>query len=987
MPFSNLKKTVARVDVEDKPSGTAFLVARDRIVTALHVLAGRTQVNVVFVDWPNGERERVATLDWRHPAGHDLAILTLDRPCPADVHPIGWSPEPLSGNARWSTFGFPSEAHNGHALVDEAVKDPSQRIHEWGLAVLQLHTSTAAYSLGGFSGAPCTVADEIVGIVTHQLRRFSADAVATDESTPALHTLYALPVALLVDAGIPHAQSTPGMRSDHYTDTYVDILHKGLSSSTKHLIDRAVSLDGSTVTLSPVAERSTVDLLSSRVHYISGPSGRGKTSALQMIAKCALECTPRLISVFLDTAEGVQTIVTRIATSLRNVALSDLDESEVAKWLASGAAVIFVDDWQNLPARLSKQIETGIMSMPATTWVIAGTNSCSPLLNLTRYLPLSPYSDSERARALALGAPKYPKLLHDFDRSFQDLAREPVFLAQIIRFREISPSRKDLPWNLPVLMQSLFDALLFPRGLERRTRLDVALEVCRRMAGERGGFRAARVGALPEVQDQAQAAEIAMNLVDAGIWTKKPGALLDFQHEVWRTFFRAVTLADPGDSWSTPETIAAWVHHTDIEFLQQMLPFAAGLITDLDLQNSLFDTLLKRDISLYLQCLGTRASAQVLALEREWARQCLDQIHRGYFGLVEALAPSMKPRLEPWKFLRGEVPGTKPIIAGDMRDNLEYYLGFADAGGPDAILDPKAMWADTLPYAAKGGAAIHGAYPLNSGRDSGRLIAAHKVLSDVDALLERHLLPPVGWLARERLCILADNLSDLHGWREDVVRTVEDLRRWAEENQGDAKVTFIGSSSTLNDGVELDEVIALARQLISEGLGEAKLDDLLMPGFEPDVSLFDPKGVDKIVKRSVHVFTEAARAYRVLCEQHFPCAAQCFAFAQFPCSPTISIFVKNGRVIEHEVFWNIHSSWEVSPIVHVGRHDKMDVTRLDAVVRYCCARDERPYVDSVWEQGKGDFLFNSTLDPITGVVCRLLRGDIRRLRAKLPLGR
>lgn len=770
------------------------------------------------------------------------------------------------------------------------------------------------------------------------------------------------------------------------TSEYVRALLQNLSNSTSHLIDRTVTLDRSSVTLSPVLERSTLDLSNGNVYYISGYSGRGKTSALQMIARSALDRTPKRVPVFLDTAGGERTILVRITAAMRQVQSSVVDESSVGKLLASGEILVLVDDWHRLPTTLRKQIEDAIAMMHATTWVLAGTQSRSPLLPKCRYLPLLAYSDRERTMALALGAKRYPGLIDDFEPSLQDLAREPVFLAQLIRFRTVSPARKELPWNLPVLMQSLFDVLLSSRSSERPALLDVVSEVCRRMADEPGGFRNSRIASLIEVEGQTQAAEIAVDLVDAGIWTKQPGGLLDFQHEVWRTFFRAVTLADTGGPWSASESLKIWVQATDLEILRQMLPFATGLITRLELQNIFFDTLLRRDVSLYLQSLATRASARFSGDEREWAQQCLDQIHRGYFDLIEVLAPSMKPRLEPWKFLSDEAVGKKPIVAGDMRDHLEYYLGFAETGGPNAILDPKAIWADTLFYAAKGGAIVRGVYPLESSKDSGRMIAAKKVLSDIGDLLVQRLLPSVGWLARERFCVLIDKLSNLRMWRPDVMRTVDDVRQWAEkevEEHDGAKMTFMVSDpGDDDDGVELDEIIALVTQLRAEGLGEAKLVDLPLPGCEPDESALDPKVVERILQRAKRVFSEAARVYRSLCEHHFPCAKQSFGFAQFPCNAVIAIYLENGRVVDHELFWSIASSWEDSTIVHIDPVERMDVVRLDAANRYRCSLHGRPYIEPIWENGGADFLWNATLDPVTTVVCGLLGEDFRRLSRK-----
>lgn len=210
-----LKRTIARVELDGKPNGTAFLVDRKHVATALHVLDRRSTVDLVFVEWSGGDRKRVATRIWRHPA-YDLAILKLDRECPSGVQPLPWATTPATGD-RWSTFGFPAQVPDGHPLVDERINDPSLLIDDLELRILHLHTLQAHYDLGGFSGAPCAVDGAIVGVIADQLRRKPSGGTEQTVREPSLHTLYALPITLLARSGIvppkelrAHARSLQG---------------------------------------------------------------------------------------------------------------------------------------------------------------------------------------------------------------------------------------------------------------------------------------------------------------------------------------------------------------------------------------------------------------------------------------------------------------------------------------------------------------------------------------------------------------------------------------------------------------------------------------------------------------------------------------------------------------------------------------------------------------------------------------------------------
>jgi hypothetical protein len=198
-----LDSTVARVDLSDRPNGTAFLVNREHAVTALHVLDGYTAVRLFFSQWPR-DNHRDAVRCWRHPGGQDVAVLKLDRPAPGEINPLPRGDLPKAED-KWYSFGFPNG--NPHPFVAEKVEHPALRFTGLNGSFIQLNTAKAQEGLGGLSGAPCVVGGRIVGLVSFQLQRFSepeSDRAGEDNprsllqvSHPSLQTLYALPISLL----------------------------------------------------------------------------------------------------------------------------------------------------------------------------------------------------------------------------------------------------------------------------------------------------------------------------------------------------------------------------------------------------------------------------------------------------------------------------------------------------------------------------------------------------------------------------------------------------------------------------------------------------------------------------------------------------------------------------------------------------------------------------------------------------------------------
>jgi hypothetical protein len=187
--LQRLKRTVARVDIDGEPNGTAFLVDAERVVTALHVLRRRRHVTLKFLEWSGGREHppgavagrsagsaghsddgvRSATLIWLPDHGADLAMLELDRPCPPFVSALemGSLPPP---NSDWYSFGFPREATSGHTLADGIVRDPAALYESLDYRVLQLETPSAREWLSWSKPCPAMFAPTLQRFLTRSLR-------------------------------------------------------------------------------------------------------------------------------------------------------------------------------------------------------------------------------------------------------------------------------------------------------------------------------------------------------------------------------------------------------------------------------------------------------------------------------------------------------------------------------------------------------------------------------------------------------------------------------------------------------------------------------------------------------------------------------------------------------------------------------------------------------------------------------------------------
>jgi len=195
MSLDRLKRTTARVDIDGRQNGTAFLIDRNHVATALHVLNGRKQVDLVFPEWPIRARTRIGTLAWQDLDDLDIAILELNRECPADIDPMPWVTKPPSASDEWTSWGFPAKVLNGHTMKG-TVRDPRLHIERWNLRILQLETPDARDAISGMSGAPCMISGSLVGVLTHQLYRKLTEK-RKEIPQPSFNAVYALPISLL----------------------------------------------------------------------------------------------------------------------------------------------------------------------------------------------------------------------------------------------------------------------------------------------------------------------------------------------------------------------------------------------------------------------------------------------------------------------------------------------------------------------------------------------------------------------------------------------------------------------------------------------------------------------------------------------------------------------------------------------------------------------------------------------------------------------
>lgn len=259
-----LRNAVAKIEVlhggEVTSRGTGTLVARDLVLTALHVVGNRHSDPVEFLPgeirltFP--DHTTVATpVDGKCHAGHDWALLRCATPPAAVPIPLG---EVGESGGEWMTYGFPDAQPLDGMVQAGTVRNADARLG--GAPVYQLFSEEASAGQGapvrGLSGGPVLLDGALVGVLRYALMK---------EGQTVAGTLYACPALLAVEAceglipipdpchglpGLPHRPlpAEPYRFLSRYREEDAEIFF-GRNRSLRDVYEQVTSDDGAGVVL------------------------------------------------------------------------------------------------------------------------------------------------------------------------------------------------------------------------------------------------------------------------------------------------------------------------------------------------------------------------------------------------------------------------------------------------------------------------------------------------------------------------------------------------------------------------------------------------------------------------------------------------------------------------------------------------------------------------------------------------------------------
>jgi nucleoside phosphorylase len=696
---------------------------------------------------------------------------------------------------------------------------------------------------------------------------------------------------------------------------------------------------------------------------LSGPSGRGKTTALNLIAIAAATSKTARYPLFVRPV-GSSSIIELLRGSMNLP--EGTDDLSIQSWFEKTPTLILVDDWHLVAEGERLHFEHIVQSLPRAKCgiVIASAgNVSSPRiseLRQLRILPLTKVEQEQIVNEFLHNQHAFSHLRKELPPRLVDLFGEPVLLAKFLEMvRRTRTGGTKLPHDLPGVFRQLLVALMSIKHPDGPTRADEVTAVLAHLVRQDGPITLQHIATSIVICGVTRSASnFAEDLVSAGIWLRN-GSIYSFEHEIWNTYFLAVAM-QTDSAWRTPEHLAKWIEETPIPLLMQILPFASGLICDQILQRTLFDSLMRRDLELYLRCLRDRVEVTTLRTlsESERIKHVLTELYSGYINLIDLYVPALKPWLDPWCLGDGAEleRGEKVVLGGNAsKEALRFYWGFGLSGSPNVAVE-KLDLDDSPRHSPKKGWSVHGIWLGEDLReDSGRLVGARKLFDQIKKIVTKGQLPPVGWIGRERFRSLTKDL----GWGGFLGKDWEDCEvnsicDWTAENlakAGDSELIILagGEWHLTNSMSNLRELVTIGTLLVSDGLGKTSLKDLGLPG--PDLN---PRGgwfsksysQKQMFKRVKVLLASVIETYRALCEKYFNGLKDLLFFTQCPVRAVAHLLPDNQYSAACiDVWWEIVEDWKEAkkPIVRVGPQES-SFERLANKFQEDCSRLHRPYI-------------------------------------------
>ena len=285
-----------------------------------------------------------------------------------------------------------------------------------------------------------------------------------------------------------------------------------------------------------------------------------------------------------------------------------------------------------------------------------------------------------------------------------------------------------------------------------------------------------------------------------------------FSHKQFKEYFAAYYLTKKYDVNENRELYSSLMKN---EIWQEVMVFAAGLITNIDNQNTFLDMILGTNLKTYLNCVKYKSdlsdSYKKLSCE-EYAMRYLNTLYNSYTLLVESYFANIYKQFPPFKSKEESEENKKKVcLVGSMsedRKHLHFWFDWMDTNKETIQLydesDMPAAFKDLEKRAIRESRRIitQGVNLELSGLmgDSARQVALNITYDSIKKIIENYKLFESDYILYEKLCSQTKHIKLLKD------KSIAEISEWSTNHVKKAYESFDASNGATLAGIHYDRV-------------------------------------------------------------------------------------------------------------------------------------------------------------------------------------
>lgn len=319
---------------------------------------------------------------------------------------------------------------------------------------------------------------------------------------------------------------------------------------------------------------------------------------------------------------------------------------------------------------------------------------------------------------------------------------------------------------------------------------------------------------------------------------------------------------------------------------QEVMVFAAGLIDDIDEQNAFLDMILKINLKTYIACVKYKNDLSYLCQElsyEEYSKKYLDVLYQSYIGILESYFPNIKEKFEPFSSRDLETLKEKKVcLIGSLspdRKHLHYWFDWKDQREDSVQLisenDMPESYKDLEMRAIMEERRIitHGVNLdlSNLMGDSARKVVLDLIENNLEDITKNFRLYDSDYILYEKLRSKTRRIKEL------TDKSIEEIAKWCLRLIEEAQERCMNLRGYNYNGVELFDVLWIARALVDRGKWEKDLE--LPQGDQPFKYgwIWETYSTARTIERLQIFFLWRQQSFEEMVEYNFPRMKEYFA--------------------------------------------------------------------------------------------------------------